>query len=286
MNPLLLLLIIPPLCALLIAGWILFWTVVSQLRWSHFYRRIGEESPSLGSLGWLRFYIRTLEAALELIWWAFVHLFQDGLRRPSGPQTGPPVLCVHGFHMTGTSMWGIRRHLETRGRPTRAVFLGSPYQSAEVYAKPLARAMRDLQLHFRGEGFDVVAHSMGGLITRKVLAEDPDLAAGARRIVTLGSPHHGTGLLSWIRFGPVYQMMSLESDFIRELPDFRESAPAAQVTTVATEQDLVVYPVSSCHLAGSREVTFEGLGHLGLLTEPEALAVVAEALPPTVQPDS
>ena len=279
MNPLLLVLI-PPLGALLIAGWILFWTVISQLRWRHFYRRIGEESPSLGSLGWLHFYFRSLVAALEIIGWTFVHLFQDGLRRPSGPQTGPPVLCVHGFHMTGSCMWGIRRHLETRGRPTRAVFLGSPYQSAEVYAEPLARAIRDLQLQFRGEGFDVVAHSMGGLITRKVLAENPPLAAGARRIVTLGSPHHGTGLLSWIRFGPVYQMMSLESDFVRELPDFRASAGQSQQPDRLAEQDLVVYPVSSCHLPDSREVTLDGLGHLGLLTEPEALAVVTEALPP------
>ena len=178
-------------------------------------------------------------------------------------------------------MWGIRRRLEELGRPTRAVFLGEPYRSADFYAKALARAMRELQRSFEGVGFDVVAHSMGGLITRKVLSEESTLAADARRIVTLGSPHHGTGLLSWIRFGPVYEMMSLESDFIRELPDFRVSAPDAVVTTVATEQDLIVYPLETCFLPGSREVTLNGLGHLGLLTDPEAVEVVAESLPPT-----
>jgi hypothetical protein len=283
MNPLYLLLI-PPLAALLIVGWILFWTAFTHLHWIRFYHRIDQEPPSLSRRGWLRFYLHTLGAALEIIWWACAHMFQNGLREPPGEKTGPPVICVHGFHMTGSCMWGIRRRLENRGRPTRSVFLGSPYQSAEVYAKPLARVMRDLRSQFNDQGFDIVAHSMGGLITRKVLADDPELATSARRIVTLGSPHHGTGLLSWIRFGPVYRMMSLDSPFIKALPDLRTSAPGAEVTTVATEQDLIVYPVSTCFLPGSRQVTLKGLGHLGLLTDPEALDVIVEALAPVPHP--
>ena len=279
MNPLLLLLV-PPLAALAVLGWILSWTTFTHLRWTHFYHRIGEEPPPLDGQGWPRFYLRTMRASVVLLWWLFLHLFQNGLRPPVGKMTGPPVLCVHGFHMTGSCMWGIRRYLEARGRPTRSVFLGEPYRSAGVYAKSLTRAMRDLQRQFNGEGIDVVAHSMGGLITRKVLADDPALAADVGRIVTLGSPHHGTGLLSWIRFGPVYEMMSLDSDFIKELPDFQTSAPSAEVTTVATEQDLIVYPVATCYLRGSRQVTLNGIGHLGLLTEPEVMGLVAEALTP------
>ena len=283
MNPLLLLLV-PPLSALLLAGWILFWTAFTHFRWARFYRLANEEPPSLHDHGWPRFYLRTMKAALVLIGWGFLHMFRNGLRHPSGPRTGPPVLCVHGFHMTGSSMWGLRRALEERGRPTRAVFLGEPYRRAEVYAESLALAMRELQLQFRGEGLDVVAHSMGGLITRKVLSENPELAVDVQRIVTLGSPHHGTGLLSWIRFGPVYEMMSLASEFIRDLPDFQASTPGAAVTTVATEQDLIVYPVTTCFLKGARAITLNGLGHLGLLTDPEVLEVVIEALPPTLNP--
>jgi hypothetical protein len=279
MNPISFLLVLI-VGALLIAGWILLWTGLTHLRWTRFYERLGQQAPQLPGWGWLRFYCRTVGAAFQIIWWLLVHLFEDRLRRPTGGITGPPLLCVHGFHMTGSCMWGIRRLLESRGRATRAVFLGAPYQSAETYAKPLARALRDLQSQFSAAGYDIVAHSMGGLITRKVLADEPELAAGVRRIVTLGTPHHGTGLLSWLRFGPVYRMMSRDSVFLEELPDFQESAPHAEVTTVATAQDLVVYPVSTCHLPGAREVTLSGIGHLGLLTEPSAFEVIAEALPP------
>jgi len=113
-----------------------------------------------------------------------------------------------------------------------------------------------------------------------VLADDPGLAAEVRRIITLGSPHHGTGLLSWIRFGPVYEMMSVDSNFIKGLPDFQTSAPRAEVTTVASEQDLIVYPVATCYLKGSRKITLNGIGHLGLLTEKKVMGLVAEALTP------
>ena len=276
-----LLLLIPAGATLVIVGSILFWTGFTHFRWHRFYQDSGREPPPLSRGGWPHFYLRTLRAALEITWWTLAHIFQNRLRLPAGKDTGPPVLCVHGFHMTGACMWGIRRRLEAHGRPTRAVFLGEPYRGADVYAAALSRAMRELVARSEDGRFDVVAHSMGGLITRKVLADVPQLAEHTRCVVTLGSPHHGTGLLSWIRFGPVYRMMSLESEFIRNLPSLRESAPNAEVTTVATKQDLVVYPTDTCFLPGARQITLNGLGHIGLLTEPEALGIVVDALPPT-----
>jgi len=38
--------------------------------------------------------------------------------------------------------------------------------------------------------------------------------------------------------------------------------------------------VATCYLRGSRQVTLNGIGHLGLLTEPEVMGLVAEALTP------
>jgi pimeloyl-ACP methyl ester carboxylesterase len=263
---------------LVVAVWIACWTAFTHVRWALYYRRQDFKPRPLGGRGWVRFYLRTIGSAYIIVWWGLRAMFRDRLRYPAGARSGRPVLCVHGFHMNSTCMWGIRRHLESQGRPTRSVFLGAPYQKAEIYAGPLSRAMHELALQFPEEGFDVVAHSMGGLIVRLALARDPELAGKMHRIVTLGTPHHGTSLLRWFRFGPVFQMMSRDSRFIRELPDLDTSAPTAAVTTVATEHDLVVYPLSTCHLPGSRAVNLSGIGHLGLLMTPVTLETITSAL--------
>jgi pimeloyl-ACP methyl ester carboxylesterase len=180
---------------LVVAVWIACWTAFTHVRWALYYRRQDFKPRPLGGRGWVRFYLRTIGSAYIIVWWGLRAMFRDRLRYPAGARSGRPVLCVHGFHMNSTCMWGIRRHLESQGRPTRSVFLGAPYQKAEIYAGPLSRAMHELALQFPEEGFDVVAHSMGGLIVRLALARDPELAGKMHRIVTLGTPHHGTSLL-------------------------------------------------------------------------------------------
>ena len=131
MSPYLLLLA-PVVGLLLYSVGVVFWTGLSHLRYVAFYRREGQTPPPIGTGGWTRFYKRTLVGALYLLWWSIRAVGRHGLRQREGPSTGRPVLCVHGIFMNGTSMWGIRRSLEKRGRATRAVSLGVPIPSPLV----------------------------------------------------------------------------------------------------------------------------------------------------------
>ncbi|MGB6362932.1 MAG: hypothetical protein WBG64_09735 [Thermoanaerobaculia bacterium] len=263
---------------LLFLVWLVAWVSLAHIRYISYHRRQGLARPHLGPGGWLIFYARMLAAMVTLCWWYFRGMSQDGLRPPADGKTGKPVLCVHGFHMNGTCMWGLRRALERRGRPTRALFLGWPYRPATSYAEALAPVMIEMQAAFPEEGFDIVAHSMGGLIVRIVLAERPELAGAVGRVVTLGTPHHGTAFLRTIRHGPVYDMMSRDSPFLAELPDFRQTVPNADVVTLAAEPDLVVYPVDTNHLAGARAFNLRGEGHSSLLTHPPAIELAAQLI--------
>lgn len=265
-------------------GWALFWIGFTHRRFLAYHRRTGRNVPPLGWSGVCLFHLRTLRSIALVAWWMAITWWRDGLRVPAGEITGGPVLCVHGYHMVGSSLWGIRRDLESRGRPTQAVFLGLPCRDQEAYARPLRRVLRSLREARPGEPIDVVAHSMGGVILRLVLANDPELAACIRRIVTLGAPHRGTALLRWFRSGSLYQMLSRKSEFLRDLPDFQTVTPQAEVLTVATVHDLVVYPLETAHLPGAEQVTFERIGHLGLLTERSVRRVVVEWLDRPHQP--
>ncbi len=277
MKPLLFLLV--PVALLLAYGvGVLFWAAVSQIRAWDFFRHRDDSPPGLGLVGWLRFYQETLAGAYKLLWWSVRAAFQAGIRQPSGPKTGRTVLCIHGLFMNSSCMWGIRRHLESIGRPTRGVFMGLPLPTPMAYVGPLTRVMRELAEECREEGFDIVAHSIGGVMIREVLHRQPELAQGIRRVVTLGSPHHGTAVLRWIKHGPIYKMLSLDSRYLRELDDLQVLAPQTDTTTVGSQHDLVVYPVETCHLDGARPVTLETISHLGLMTEKRILIEIEAGL--------
>lgn len=263
------------------AGWpatVLLWTALAHARFHSFHRREGLTYPRLGLPGWVRFYLRTVVSVTPVWAWWLRSAAGGAAGSGEGPPPGDPVLCVHGFHLGESSMWGLRRALERRGRRTAGVFLGRPYRQPDVYARVLERRLRELLEAAPEARLDIVAHSMGGLVLRQVLAEAPELARRVRRVVTLGTPHHGTGLLRRLRFGPVYRMMGRGVPYLEELPTCADSAPEAEVTTIASRHDLVVYPVETAHLEGAEQITLEGIGHLGLLTEREVYDLVARRL--------
>lgn len=262
-------------------GTVVLWTGVAHARFHRFHRREGGSYPRLGLGGWVRFYWQTVVSAGRVVaWWWRSRLggSPGGVGRRLAPASGNPVLCVHGFHLDQSSLWGLRRFLEHRGHRTAELFLGLPYRNPSTYAGALTRRLRELLASDPDARVDVVAHSMGGLVVRHALAESPELARHVGRVITLGTPHHGTGLLHSIRFGPVYRMMSREAPYLQELPTLAETAPHAEVTTLASRHDLVVYPVETAHLDGAEQVTVEGIGHLGFLTDPQVHELVAARL--------
>ncbi|MCP3962818.1 MAG: hypothetical protein GY719_33690 [bacterium] len=256
----------------------LVWVPLTHFRFVLYYRSQGIEAPSLGVAGNLLYHWRALAANLTMAWWMVRAFGRNGLKQPADTVTGPPVLCVHGYLRNGTCMWGIRRALERRGRPTRAVSMGLPFRRVEGYAPKLEAVLRELVDAFPGEKIDAVAHSMGGIVLRLVLAGNPDLAAAVGRVVTLGSPHRGTAAVRGVSLAPEAHQLAIGSAFLASLPDFRDSAPEAELVTCAAELDFIVYPKSTSHPPGSRAVDFEDPSHPGLVTNREVIAFVAETL--------
>lgn len=252
------------------------WLGISHVRAHRYHRYKGLELPALGLLGHLRVYARELAAFFTLGLWHLRAWFAEGWR--GAPAAGRPVVLLHGFTQNGTNWWGMRRALEALGRPTLVVSMGRPLRSIEAHARKAAAALREAAE--RASDFDVVAHSMGGVVLRWVLAEYPELARAVRRVVTLGSPHAGTAGTRGLRAPRTWDVRQLarHSDFLEALPAFAQVAPQAEVTTIAAERDWVVYPASTCHQPGARTIELPGVGHAGLLTAPEALRTVIDVL--------
>lgn len=245
-------------------------------RWHGYHRRKAEGKPLPAT--WSEFPLRMVEEGRDLgrmVHYGVRGSFRGALK-PNPEASGPPVLCIHGYTMNGSNFFGIRAELERRGRPSRAIWLGLPGKRVQAYAPGVAHALREM-IHEHGT-IDVVAHSMGGIVLRVALHDNPELAPHIRRVVTLGTPHHGTagarGPLGWL---PEPADLHRRSPLLAKLPDFRTLAPAAEVFTVGSPFDLVVYPPESTRLEGARhfEVPYS---HIGLVVHPSMATFVADLL--------
>jgi pimeloyl-ACP methyl ester carboxylesterase len=247
-----------------IAGWLWF----SWRRFVSYHAHKGLPLPE-GELG--RYFRVEILSMITLGLWSVRAWHRDGWMDAEAPLSGPPVLCIHGITQAGSNYWGLRRILARRGRSSMAVSYGRVRRTLVAHVPPVVAALREMD----GRGpFDVVAHSMGGVVLRLALATEPDLARNIRRVVTLGSPHFGTAAARAIRIGTV-RSLGRRSPEIAEMPPLPKRI---RVTTVSVARDLLVYPRDTCHLPGAEHIELPDLGHTGLLTRPEGITRVVAVL--------
>lgn len=222
---------------------------------------IGAEVRSLVEVGWLRLFRP----------WA------SDLRLPP-ERRGRTVALVHGYWDQAASFWKLRDHLSALGRPTVGVELGFQLGELDRYAARLEQALRTIDNNER-DGFDIVAHSMGGIVLRLVLTEHPDLRASVRHVVTLGSPHSGTvAVHDNLQLFPEWKALHPDSPLLADLPKLTELLDPKRVMTIGGDFDIIVYPVDNALDPGGRTEVVSDIGHAGLLTDDRVLALVAEAI--------
>ena len=112
------------------------------------------------------------------------------------------VLLLHGIARTSASMRAMQRALEAAGYSV----LNLDYRSRHLPLDALADAIHPPVSRFAAAvpgAVHVVAHSMGGLLTRVYLARRRPARLG--RIVMLGTPNNGSELADMLCAWPLYR---------------------------------------------------------------------------------
>lgn len=114
----------------------------------------------------------------------------------------------------------------------------------------------------------IVGHSLGGIVAR-TYAQDRDNHHSVAKIVTLGSPHHGT-VLAHSKSArhvkcPITYQLGHESLFLQNLNKM-EDARSVPVTSIFSYDDEVVVPQESSILSTklSCNIPCSGMGHLSM----------------------
>lgn len=200
-----------------------------------------------------------------------------------------PVLLVPGYGGGTDGLRVLADRIRTTGGRATVVELpgdgtGDLGEQARVLDRYVTRALQS-----GAPSVDVIGYSAGG-VTARLWAHDYDGAHKARRIVTLGSPHHGAEIASaGEAFAPgacpaACRELARGSSLLSRLGDRVPDRPAWM--SIWTTRDETVTPPDSARLAGAIDVPLQSVcpdartAHGGLPTDPLVTGIVLRALSP------
>lgn len=218
--------------------------------------------------------------------------------RAAEPATAPvsqerpgPVLLVPGYGGSTGSLQGLADRLIASGRDATVVLLpGTGTGDLAGAADALGDAVDDALTRTGAESVDVVGYSAGGVVARLWVADGG--AHVARRVVTLGSPHHGTSLADLAADLAPGQcplgciQLGVDSDLLVGLNAGDETPDGPTWVSIWTTQDQTVTPPDSARLEGALNLPVQSvcasarIGHGDLPRDPFVQALVLAQLAP------
>lgn len=192
------------------------------------------------------------------------------------PLDHPAVILVHGYFVNRGTFRGLLRRLEAAGvapifTPNLRSWLAPIERIEAEVAAEVARVHAAT-----GRKVVIVAHSMGGLAIRCMLARHG--GAKVEKVITIASPHHGTALAR-LGLGENARQMCRGSEFLQRLEAGEgDAGPGVPVTSIYSVHDNLVAPQETARLPWAKNITLAGRGHIDILDSPELAALVLAEL--------
>lgn len=261
--------------------------LVLYLLW--FYERRGtrREDALPGTRAELAFLPALVAIPVEALCFAVVvityplRLVHDLAPWRAGAPGETPILLVHGWGANSACFLVLQLWLKWRGhRNVYAVSCTPPIIRAEALSAQLAAHIERALAASGAQKVHIVAHSMGGLLTRYAI-KNLGMDGKVDRVITLGSPHMGSRLAGVVplEHGNTPQMR-YRSAFVTELAR-GGMTPGRDVRyfSIYSEFDNFVLPTHSSRLDERAEhLHVPWHGHCALLYSPMVFALVDDCL--------
>lgn len=196
----------------------------------------------------------------------------------SGTPQERPVLLVHGLGGMTSGWFALAGALRARGVTVAMIRYPTFGTSMEQLAERLADKVADLLSETGADKVHLVGHSLGGVVIAQAFA-DGFLAGQVDTVVTIASPFGGS---PWARLLPV----------VATVRALRDGSPLLRRLALAPVPDgvrwLAITGTSDMVVPGRRSVpaqatvqtlAVEGIGHIGLLQDPQVVSGIVDALP-------
>jgi triacylglycerol lipase len=191
--------------------------------------------------------------------------------------TTRPVLLVHGFAGTKSSLALVAHALNARGMTVEAM----SYPPLGMSVKQLAeRVVAEVERILVATGTDkvhLVGHSLGGVVIAHAIA-DTRLTGRVDTVITLGSPFGGSPWAGVLPFAEIVRELRAGSPLLRRLA----STPVpdgVRWLSLTAALDIVVPGMRAVPSHAQVEtITFDGVGHLGMLVSRQVIGCIAAEL--------
>lgn len=236
-------------------------------------RRLGSSVPpeyQLGVMGTMRLFFGELRATLWTSSWGMLRPRLHAADTIAGQ--GLPVLLVHGYVCNRGYWTKLSRQLARAGIVHDGVDLEPIGADIEEFVLQVELAIAELCARTGSDRVILVAHSMGGLVARAWLRHYG--AARVARIITIGTPHHGTALANLAAGANARQMSRVDgtpSGWLAQLAASETPETRALITSIYSHHDNIVAPQASAQLPGARNIAFGGIGHVALASDARVL---------------
>jgi pimeloyl-ACP methyl ester carboxylesterase len=219
--------------------------------------------------------------------------FSTVVQRPTSPATRAPrargtgegsrtlapthVLLVHGL-ASSTSVWlEMAEHLQARGVTVAALSYRSFGTSVEQLAERVAGTVETLLAETGADKVHLVGHSLGGVVIAQAFA-DGRLTGLVDSVVTIAAPFGGSPWATVLPVGATIRALRQGSPQLCRLA----VAPVPvgmRWLAICSNQDLIVPGRRSMPpQAGIENVTIDGVGHMGLLSNPHVIEHVLSTI--------
>ena len=255
-----------PFAALAIPAFLtLLWLTISWL-----YRARRPAAARIAFIGLLRLYRGELLAIAGSV--PRMILYRWLVPDPVPAPAVAPVLLLHGI-LCNAGVWlPMKKYFAARGiGPIYALSYGPPLASINTFADQAADRIDAITRATGAKQVIIVGHSMGGLVARAYVRRHG--GAKVRRLVTIGTPHHGS-VLAHMVFGVAPSQLRPGSAWLSELAG-AESDARPPIVSLWSWHDTMVAPQTSSLLEGAENVALTGIGHNELLSHPQVHERVA-----------
>lgn len=191
------------------------------------------------------------------------------------PDGHPPLVFVHGLGGDRGNFLLMAGYFRLLGRSRSYRIHFEPGSAIPDMADALARFVEEVTEVTAEPQVEIVAHSLGGLVTRLALSR-PGMAEKVRSVVTLGTPHKGSYPARYANT-EITRQLRPDSDLIREINTLAWPSTVRGVCFYS-RNDVFVLPWESARLEGLPAVDVTPFTHYSYLIDPKSFRQVWKVL--------